>query len=233
MIPAIWQYLHCQVRQLSVPRQRGTEPKVRASGFVHSYEGVGISYIMLRKAIHFSVVLLFLSPFLPGFSSAREARLDDIIVTNTRDHLLVYFNVEDCFTEDMNRAIMNGIPTKFTFIVKLYEVRNAWVDRKIADIRLTHKVEYNTLKNEFTVFLPEHNNKKITTKDAEEANKSMAEVVALKVVRLDKLKRGVHYQLRLKAELDKIELPFYLDYVLFFLSLWDFETDWYSVEFKY
>jgi len=28
-------------------------------------------------------------------------------------------------------------------------------------------------------------------------------------------------------------LPFYLDYVLFFLSLWDFETDWYSVVFKY
>lgn len=188
---------------------------------------------MLRKVIHFSIILLLFFPFLPGLSSAREARLDDIIVTNTKDHLLVYFNVEDCFTEDMNRAIMNGIPTKFTFIVKLYEVRNAWFDRKAADIRLTHKVEYNTLKNEFQVFLPEYNNKKITTKDAEEANKLMSEVVALKIVRLDKLKRGSHYQLRLKAELDKIELPFYLDYVFFFLSLWDFETDWYSVVFKY
>jgi hypothetical protein len=57
--------------------------------------------------------------------------------------------------------------------------------------------------------------------------------VALKVARLDALKRGSHYQLRLKAELDKIELPLNLDYVLFFLSLWDFETDWYSVVFKY
>ncbi|MBW1689286.1 MAG: DUF4390 domain-containing protein [Deltaproteobacteria bacterium] len=188
---------------------------------------------MFRKVIHFSLVLLFFSLFLPGLSSAREARLEDVIVTNTNDHLIVYFNVEDCFTEDMNRAIMNGIQTTFTFIVKLYEVRNAWFDRKVADIRLTHKVEYNTLKNEFHVSLPEHNDEKITTKDAEEANKLMAEVVALKVARLDKLRRGSHYQLRLKAELDKIELPFYLDYVLFFLSLWDFETDWYSVVFKY
>ena len=61
----------------------------------------------------------------------------------------------------------------------------------------------------------------------------MADVVALKVIRLDKLKKGAHYQIRMKAELDKIELPFYLNYVLFFLSLWDFETDWYSVEFRY
>jgi hypothetical protein len=187
---------------------------------------------MLRKFIYFSSVLLCISLLLPGLSSASKARLDDIIVTNTKDHLLVYFNVEDCFTEDMNRAIMNGIQTKFTFIVKLYEVRNAWFDREVADIRLTHKVEYNTLKNEFNVFLPEKN-KKITTKDAEEANKLMAEIVALKVAKLDTLKRGSQYQLRLKAELDKIELPFYLDYVLFFLSLWDFETDWYTVVFKY
>jgi hypothetical protein len=188
---------------------------------------------MLRKVISFSLVLWFVSLSVPGLSSAQQATLDDIIVTNTREHLLVYFNVEDCFTEDMNRAIMNGIQTKFIFIIKLYEVRTAWFDRKLADIRLTHKVEYNTLKNEFNVFLPEQNNKKITTKDAEEANKMMAEVVALKVARLDTLRRGSHYQLRLKAELDKIELPFYLDYVLFFLSLWDFETDWYTVVFKY
>jgi hypothetical protein len=188
---------------------------------------------MVRKVIYFIVVLLFLPFFLPGPSSAGEARLDDIIVTNTKDHLIVYFNVEDCFTEDMNRAIMNGIPAKFTFIIKLYEVRDVWFDRKIADIRLTHKVEYNALKNEFTVCFQEYNKKKIITKDADEANKLMAEVVALQVSRLDTLKRGSRYQLRLKAELDKIELPLNLDYVLFFLSLWDFETDWYSVVFKY
>jgi hypothetical protein len=188
---------------------------------------------MLRKLIHLSVVLLLFLPFLPGLSSAKEARLEDIIVTNTKDHLIVYFNVEDCFTEDMNRAIMNGIQTKFTFIVKLYEVRSAWFDRKLADIMVTHKLEYNTLKNEFTVHLPEHTTQKITTKDAEEANKLMAEVVALKVAMLDTLKKGSQYQLRLKAELDKIELPLKLDYLLFFLSLWDFKTDWYTVVFKY
>jgi hypothetical protein len=187
---------------------------------------------MFQRIINFIVILLLSSLFLSGICSAREARLDDIIVTNTKDHLIVYLNVEDCFTEDMNRAIMNGIPAKFTFIVKLYEVRNAWFDRKIADIRLTHKIEYNTLKNEFTVFFPGYN-KTIVTKDADEANRLMSEVVALKVARLDALKRGSHYQLRLKAELDKIELPLNLDYVLFFLSLWDFETDWYSVVFKY
>ena len=189
---------------------------------------------MLKKGLHCALVILLLFCISPPCSSAKsEARLSDIIVTNTRDDLLAYFNVKDCFTEEMNRAIMNGIATKFTFIVKLYEVRNVWFDRKIADIRLRHTIEYDTLKNEFNLSLPEQDNKKVKTKDFDEAKKLMADVVALKVTRLDKLRRGLHYKLRMKAELDKIELPFYLNYVLFFLSLWDFETDWYSVIFRY
>jgi len=190
--------------------------------------------MMRKKGFHCALLISLLFCISPTPSLAKnEARLSDIIVTNTRDHLIVYFNVRDCFTEEMNKAIMNGISTKFTFIVKLYEVRNAWFDRKIADIKLRHNIEYNTLKNEFNLFLPEQTNKRVKTKDFDEAKKLMADVVALKVVRLGMLKRGLHYQLRMKAELDKIELPFYLNYIFFFLSLWDFETDWYSVIFRY
>jgi len=197
---------------------------IHSNTLVHSMRGRRLSFAL--------ALFLFFSIF-PEISSAKEARLSDIIVTNTRDHLLSYFNVRDCFTEEMGRAITNGISTKFTFIVKLYEIKSSWFDRKIADIRLTHTIEYNTLKNEFNLILPEQNNKKVKTKDFDGAKELMADVVALKVIRLDKLKKGAHYQIRMKAELDKIELPFYLNYVLFFLSLWDFETDWYSIEFRY
>ena len=209
-------------------------PQTTRNGFVSYYKHrINYNLIMLKKGLLYALVILLFLGISPRYSFAKEARLSDIIVTNTRDHLLVYFTVKDCFTEEMNKAIMNGISTKFTFIIKLYEVRNIWFDKEVADIKLTHEVQYNTLKNTFTLFLPEQNIQKVITEDADEASKLMAEVVALKLVRLDKLKRGIHYQLRMKAELDKIELPFYLNYVFFFLSLWDFETDWYSVSFKY
>jgi hypothetical protein len=34
----------------------------------------------------------------------------------------------------------------------------------------------------------------------------------------------------IKAKLDKVRLPLYMEYVFFFVSLWDFETDWYRQE---
>lgn len=197
-------------------------------------ERICLHFTVVKRSFLSAIGIFLLVCVFPQPSSAKkEAHLADIIVTNTRDHLLVYFKVKECFTGEMNKAIMNGIPTKFTFVVKLFEVKPTRFDTKIADIRLTHTIEYNTLKNEFTLLLPEQNEKRVITKDFEEAKRLMAQVVALTVTRLLNLTRGLPYQLRLKAKLDKIELPFYLNYVFFFLSLWDFETDWYSVSFTY
>ena len=52
-------------------------------------------------------------------------------------------------------------------------------------------------------------------------------------IMVSNLEKGGRYQLRMMAELDKIILPLYLHNVLFFLSLWDFETDWYTIDFRY
>jgi len=59
------------------------------------------------------------------------------------------------------------------------------------------------------------------------------DIDSLKIIPLNKLEKGAQYQIRAKAELDKLTLPFYLHYVLFFISLWDCETDWYTVVFIY
>ena len=164
---------------------------------------------------------------------AKEAYLSDFVVTNTRDHLLVYFAVNNCFTPEMSNAIESGIETSFTFFVQLCEKRDLIWDKKIANLEVNHNIKYDSLKKIYSVRFSENNSREVTAKNFEEAKKLMAEVVALKVVPMHQLKKGKRYQLQMMAQLDKIRLPFYLHYVLFFLSLWDFETDWYAVDFRY
>ena len=167
----------------------------------------------------------------PAFAS--DARLTDIVITNTQDYLLAYFSVTDCFTENMKRAIDNGVSTSFTFFVKLYEVRNWWWDKGLADLKVSHEIKYDNLKKVYIVRLSSKDNKVVYVKDFDKAKKLMSEIVGLKVTELRNLQRGNHYQISMMAELDKIRLPFYFHYVFFFLSLWDFETDWYTVDFRY
>ena len=182
------------------------------------------------------LTLLLIFCFLLSFPSplqAAEATLSDIIVTNTQEDLLVFFDIKGCFTREMEEAILNGIPTTFTIVIKLYRARTAWLDASIASITLEHTIKYDSLKNEFRVTRSEEDNTEIVVKDFEAAKKAMAEIRNIRVVPLKELQERGKYQLRVKAELEKVRLPLYLHYVLFFVSLWDFETDWYTVDFIY
>lgn len=193
----------------------------------------------MRKHLSFHnliLVALFIGFIFGLFSNtdawAAKARLTDIVVTNTRDDLIVYFSVADCFTDDMQKAINNGVSTTFTFFVKLWEVREWWWNRDIADLKVSHEIKYDSLKKIYELRLSS-DDKVVSVKDFEEAKRLMSEIVGLKVTELRNLQRGSRYQISMMAELDKIRLPFYFHYVFFFLSLWDFETDWYTVDFRY
>ena len=183
------------------------------------------------------LVALFLLLFLPLLSpaplQADEATLSDIIVTNTQEDLLVFFDIKGSFTREMEEAILNGIPTTFTIYIKLYRARTLWLDASIADIELEHNIKYDSLKNEFRVTRSEDNHSEFVFKEFDAAKRAMAEIKNIKIVPLRELNKTGHYQLRVKAELEKVRLPLYLHYVLFFVSLWDFETDWYTVDFTY
>jgi len=190
--------------------------------------------LSLRQSLISSFVIgLLICAFSIVAAEGKEARIEEIVVTNTRDHLLLYFTVKDCFTEEMKSAIENGINTTFTFYVKLYEVRSLWLDREIADIKISHEVQYDSLKKLYMVKATGKSDRMVGVKDFDEVKTLMSEVVGLKVTELINLRRGARYQMQMMAELDKIRLPFYLHYVFFFLSLWDFETDWYTVDFVY
>ena len=188
---------------------------------------------MKKRKIGLLIIICLLTTQMAVSAVAEQAHLSNLVVTNTKDHLLVYFTVEDCFTAEMDRAIESGLDTTFTFIVKLFEKRKFWWDRKITDLEVKHSIKYDNLKQIYEVRLSEQDNKTITVSDFDEAKKLMSEVVSLRVTPLHSLSQGRRYQLRMMAELDKIRLPLYLHYVFFFLSLWNFETDWHTIEFKY
>jgi len=133
----------------------------------------------------------------------------------------------------VNQAIENGIPTTFSFFVTLDRMRNFWFDSELADITVTHTIKYNNLKKEFTVTRSEAPGNPVVTHVFAEARKAMAEVNSLKVCELKELVKGCPYQINVKAQLEKVKLPLYLHYVFFFVSLWDFETDWYTIDFYY
>jgi len=180
-------------------------------------------------------ILMILIPLLvsAGPGTAQAAHLTDMVVTNTRDNLLLFVKIEGAFTEKMKQAILNGIPTTFSYIVNVTRVRRLFPDQKVVSNKLTHTIKYDNLRKLFVVRRSWEDNRPMTTESMEEAERWMSEIESLPVVSLSQLKKGGRYKVNAKTELDKITLPFRLNYLFFFVSLWDFETEWHSVDFVY
>lgn len=190
--------------------------------------------MITRCFIQILCIVLFGQFILTATVCAEEnAVLSNIRLANTRDDLIVYFDVDGAFTDKISQAVLKGVPTTFSFYVMLYQNQGAWFDKKVADIEFKSTLKYNSLKNEFIISRPWKSEKPTVTKSFDEAKQLMTMVSNVKVISIMDVVKGEKYQIRIKAELDKVELPLYLHYVLFFLSLWDFETDWYLINFTY
>jgi len=188
-----------------------------------------------RKGYSLGLVVLLFGLFLgsPSPVWSKQAQISDIIVTNNQEALLVYFFTKGCFTAEMNKAIQNGIPTTFTFLIELYKPRSLWPNKQLASLKVNHTIKYDSLRQEYSIILSERGNQTFILKEFSKAQEMMADVSNLQLIPLQSLEKNTQYQLRIKAELNKVRLPLYLHYLLFFVSLWDFETDWYVVDFIY
>lgn len=164
---------------------------------------------------------------------ALDATIEELIVTNSSTDLLLFLTVNNAFTKQMEEGIKNGIPVTFSFSVKLERKRKTWLNQELVSLKFDHTLSYDTLKEEYSIVRSEVAGQTFRTKSLAEAKKAMAQLNGLVVSPLKILIPEAGYMLRVKARLAEKTLPLYFHHVIPFWSLWDFETDWYTVEFRY
>jgi hypothetical protein len=188
-------------------------------------------------SVHLRILLLLALIISAGLISPRcglaaEATIKDFFVNNSDTQILLYLTVINCFTEEMETGIENGIPATFTYTIELYQKRNNWPDKKIISHVLHRTLTYDNLKEEYTI-VSSINNTTITTHSLNQAKNLMTEISGYPVVGIAQLQSNTTYKLRVKVKLAKKTLPLYFHYLIPFSSLWDFDTNWHTIEFRF
>lgn len=184
----------------------------------------------MKKTPYIFIALLFVLANASYSQSAGAAKINNVIISHTPQNILVSFDIKDGFTKEIEDAIKSGIPTAFTFIVEFYRERSIWFDEKLAEVKFRHTVKYDTMKAEYEVLLEEkaQSNKIIRLKDLSKVKELMTKAEIIQVSSPAAIQKGSMYGVKIKAKLDAVELFFPLNYMLFFVSFWDFETDWHE-----
>jgi hypothetical protein len=196
----------------------------------------------MARAILIVVIACFcgtsLGPMALPALAKNKAELVDIKLGRGKGNLEVSFRIQDCFTPKMEEAIRSGVATTFRILLELEkpgfqsQISLPFLKSRLLKIALEHTIKYDLLNNEYNVYIPEHPDRILTTPDLEEAKLWMSSVRELPVIPLWRLKKNETYQLRMKAELSKFNLPLFFRYIFFFVSLWDFDTDWHKLVFS-
>lgn len=179
------------------------------------------------RSIYYLFCSIYLMCFLfAGQVFASGAELVNIVVKNDRENLLIDLRIQGVFTNEMKKELLRGMPVKLVFIVTLYTVNDFWFNKKMASITTIHTIQYDVLKNEYRINRSWEKSDPKVVKKVDNAFLLMSKVDGLKITPSNILKKGECYQLRVKSELNKKKLPF--------TSFpWEFETDWYTINFSY
>lgn len=182
---------------------------------------------LLLKIFLVGLIICLSWYWIPVRSSGSHARIKDVLITNNASDITVFAKVSDCFNQKMENAILAGAPTTFTFLVELYWEREGHVDKKISSKRIKQTVKYDLVKKIF--FMSSTESRQISEfQDMHSAKKAMSELNGVVLAPVSSIQKNRKYYIRIKAKLDKIRLPMHMEHVFFFVSLWDFETDWYQ-----
>jgi hypothetical protein len=182
-------------------------------------------------AIFFSLAV-FLCLSTATLGQAIEPSISDIIITSNDQNVLLYARLVNGFKTDMEAAILAGVPTFFTLQINVHQPRSYVWDKKIISQEIKRTIKYDNLKKTFSIFTNGNTVPNIFP-DFESAQKAMADFNGIIVVPLNSLVKGNNYYVEMKIKIDKVRLPLRMEYILFFVSYWDFETTWYRRNFSY
>ena len=187
------------------------------------------------KSIKICINIIILFCWMQSTALAQNAAIADLVINNTRDHLLLYLNleIEEKIREKIKESVKSGIPITFSFVITLNKIRNLLIDEEVKEIKVTHIIRYNNIKKEYVIRRSWENNRPNLTESFIKGEQLMSQISSLEIVPLIQLVKGNQYQIKAKAELIKESLPFYLNHILFFLSKRVFKTDWHTINFIY
>lgn len=191
-----------------------------------------MSFSLISRTVRLLVlaILFMCMPVLAA--NDKEPTIEDIIITTSSTDLLLFATVKNCFTETMLEGVRNGIPLTFRFDIQLDKVRNRWFDATLVEETINHTLSYDAIKETYQIDFSEKN-RPIVTRSQEKAKQLMAEISGLEVIPRKELIPDAAYALQIKATLVENTLPLGMHYIIPFTSLWNFETDWRTIEFRY
>ena len=180
----------------------------------------------ISQALRTFLLLLGILCFLTVTAWA-EPNISKVSLNTEKEVITLDAELIDAFNEKIKEAIESGVAMTFTYEIEFLKHSSGFGDEVISENKVTHTVQYDTLKKVYQVSSQGKNvNRKVATKSMEKYQELMLTLKAIPVAHTFKLDPEEKYYARVKAEMEAEGLWFPFNYLLFFVPFDEFETSW-------
>ena len=100
----------------------------------------------MKRILIFIFTFLFLCLHLfVKTSYSTEGKLTQLTINGNQVEVTI--KAENCFNYDFEEIILDGIPVKLIFDIKLYRQSRCWFDQAISSLKINHVIKYDNLKD--------------------------------------------------------------------------------------
>lgn len=179
------------------------------------------------------LVILTVSTVAPA-ASEKTPVIEDIQLIEGKKDVLLSATLSAELDEFMKEALKGGVPLTFSFKIRLTRKGTLLGEKRVRSEKLIHTLQYNPVKQVYQ-FRGEGYGDPLekTTRDEAEALAWMKGVYRWPLYPLNELRKDKQYRVRVMATLRSAELPSVFGYLFFFTSIFNRETPWNQVDFKY
>jgi hypothetical protein len=165
---------------------------------------------------------LFSSPIL---ATPFSAQIKSAELTQQNGWYLLDADVDYVLSPTAKEAIQSGIPLVWYLKIQLQQIRY-FHNKTLTKINYDYKIRYHALLNSYSVSNDSTGSqKKYTT--LSEALDALSRIRELKVIPVAAVKKNKLYEVAIRLEFDKEQLPAPLRPVAYLNSEWNLSSDWY------
>ncbi len=170
------------------------------------------------------VVCLSRVPFAHA-EEERIARLTASVLDNNR--VAVTAELIRWTNRNIRDDLNNGIPKDLYYYILLKRRQPGWFDEEVVSKTIRQTIKYDVLKKEYSITTRMDDQ---TTQKTVESFEEMADLISridhVKITSLKRMRPRYTYYISVKAEMRATNVPFYFEYILFFIPALELDTPW-------
>lgn len=164
-----------------------------------------------------------------GLAGRFEVRSADLELQDGVYHLNARIDLP--ISEAVRRGLVEGVPLSLEVDLDIERVRQLLPDSRVAELTQRYRLQYNAVTARY-ILRNENSGQQESLGTVDEAIAHLSEVHSLPALDKALIAPDRRYEGRVKAKIDFGTVPFTLRLLMFWVSDWHRESDWYAWTFQ-